>query len=195
MLTLNVPVLLASASPRRKQLLQMLNLSFSTASPNCDENITSKIPAEIVMDLALRKNNALKDQYPEHFILSADTLVFLGTQILEKPKSTEEAFQMLKSLSGNTHSVYTGICLRYSAKTVTTYQKTLVSFAHLSDAEINAYIATGSPMDKAGAYGIQDDYGALFIEKIEGDYFNVVGLPLQELYKTLKTEFPEIIAS
>lgn len=193
MLHFSVPFLLGSASPRRKQLLEKLNLSFQTATPNCEEQIPQLSAEEIVCNLALQKNDALAPQFPQHLILTADTLVFLDDHILGKPNDAAEARQMLEQLSGKTHTVYTGICLRFKERNICTAEKTLVRFGVLNADEIEAYIATGSPLDKAGAYGIQDDFGALFIEGIEGDYFNVVGLPLHRLYQTLKSHFPDLM--
>ncbi|HCR49778.1 MAG TPA: septum formation protein Maf, partial [Bacteroidetes bacterium] len=136
----------------------------------------------------------LIDQFPESLILAADTIVVLDEVILGKPKDPEEAFQMLKMLSGRSNTVFTGICLAQgiSKRMVTAVEQSEVFFYPMSDIEIRRYVASGSPMDKAGAYGIQDDWGALFIERIEGDYYNVMGLPLHLLYKTLKLNFADL---
>ncbi len=124
---------------------------------------------------------------PEGIIITADTIVVIKGKVIGKPKDKKEAEKILKTLSGRTHTVYTGFSVYNSlnGKTITDYEKTFVTFRKLAVHEIREYIAGGSPMDKAGAYGIQDDYGAVFIKKINGCYYNVVGLPLTKLYQTL----------
>jgi septum formation protein len=123
--------------------------------------------------------------------IGSDTIVVLGNEILEKPADSKDAAKMLQKLSSNTHTVYTGVALFDSAnkKEDIRYEETKVSFRQLNAKEIDAYISTGSPMDKAGAYGIQDDFGAVFVNRIEGCYYNIVGLPLQLLYKMLMEYF------
>lgn len=183
---------LASQSPRRQELLQTLGLNFRVLIDDTPEKADlSKTPAEIVKELAHQKaQNVLSHCRKGEIILSADTLVVFRGNILGKPNNKESARRMLDMLSGNTHEVYTGFCVidTEREKVYTDYECTQVTFKKLSDNEIENYIFTGEPMDKAGAYGIQG-LGALFIEKINGDYFNVMGLPLCKLGKILSTEF------
>ncbi|HRR10131.1 MAG TPA: Maf family protein [Rhodothermales bacterium] len=195
MIRFQAPLLLASQSPRRKQLLQMLGWDFRVQPSDITEIVPENFPPpEVVMSLARQKVEDLIDQFPESLILAADTIVVLDEVILGKPKDPEEAFQMLKMLSGRSNTVFTGICLAQgiSKRMVTAVEQSEVFFYPMSDIEIRRYVASGSPMDKAGAYGIQDDWGALFIERIEGDYYNVMGLPLHLLYKTLKLNFADL---
>ena len=151
--------------------------------------------------IADEKAAAVAGSLPGHLsgalVLGADTVVVLDGDVLGKPASREEAAAMLRRLSNATHRVFTGISLRHptSGAAATAHEVTAVRFAPLSDAEIERYVATGSPLDKAGAYGIQDDHGALFVERIEGDYYNVVGLPLRLLYETLSRHFPGLFVA
>ncbi len=187
-----IPIYLASKSPRRKKLLQQINLNFKTLSVDIPENyMENESPVKVVKRIALEKLEAAKKKINEGIIITADTIVVLNKKIIGKPGNAEEAFKILKRLSGKTHQVYTGFTI-YSYKknlTLIDYEKTFVTFRKLSDNEMKDYIKTGSPMDKAGAYGIQDDFGAVFVEKINGCYYNVVGLPLSKLYKTLQKAF------
>jgi septum formation protein len=182
-------LILASSSPRRKELLENLQLTFEVASSDADENFDPKLtPDEIVMELASRKAKAVgasKGQGPQSFIIGADTVVVLDGRVLGKPKDSTEAFDMLKALSGNTHSVYTGVAIIAPEKEEKFYVKTDVVFWELSDEEIRAYIDTGEPFDKAGAYGIQG-FGCMLVKEIKGDYFSVVGLPVSRTVRELK---------
>lgn len=187
--------ILASASPRRKELLGVMGLDFKIVVSNADENSISKdIPIGLyVQEIALLKAGAsaksvLKNK--EAVVISADTIVTLDGNILGKPSDVQSACEMLKKLSGRSHEVYTGYCvMRISdGKTVCNSVKTRVHFKELEDEKIDAYIRSGEPMDKAGAYGIQG-LGAMLIQKIDGDYFNVVGLPISALADTLEKEF------
>lgn len=187
--------ILASASPRRRELLGRLGMEFEVVVSEADEDaIPKNIPVKLyVQELAMLKAAATAKQVlrrKKAYVIAADTVVTLDGAILGKPSDAEDAFNMLKTLSGNSHEVFTGICvMRMSdAKTVCRAVKTEVRFKELTDEKIKAYIATGEPMDKAGAYGIQGK-GALLIDGINGDYFNVVGLPLAELAETLEKEF------
>ena len=146
-------------------------------------------------DIAGRKAAAADDVVDgaRALVLAADTIVVLDDQILGKPASDEEASHTLRRLSGRTHTVYTGYAVRHRGRTVLGHRATHVTFAELSDTEIARYVATGSPLDKAGAYGIQDDLGALLVERIEGDYSNVVGLPLRAVYETLRDPFADLL--
>ncbi len=193
---LRVPLILASRSPRRRKLLQQLGLDFEVHPSDLDEKATNhRLPEQLVEQLALEKARRVATRFPEALTLGADTIVVLEGEVLNKPADEAEARAMLRRLSGRTHTVYTGVALIHpgSQREIVDYEATRVTFAPLSDAEIDAYVATGSPLDKAGAYGIQDDYGAVFIRRIEGDYYNVVGLPLHRLYCMLRNYFPDLI--
>jgi septum formation protein len=191
LLQIQHPVILASQSPRRKQLLQQLGLEFSVQPSGLDE---TAVPfkndfGEFVTRLALLKAQdvAAKTQQ-RSIVIGADTIVVLKGEKLEKPLDAVDAARMLRALSDNVHTVFTGIALVDSESGVfkTACQETAVTFRELEEEEIVAYITTGSPLDKAGAYGIQDDFGAVFVREIAGDYYNIVGLPLELLYRKLK---------
>lgn len=188
MISTKLPIYLASKSPRRKKLLKQLNLKFKTVDLHFHEKINAgEDPVFIVKRLSIEKlNNALL-KIKSGIIITADTIVVIDNHILGKPKNKVDAKRILKKLSGRTHFVYTGFSIYNSSnnKIITDFEKTLVTFRNLEDNEIDEYISTGSPMDKAGAYGIQDDFGAVFIEKINGCYYNVVGLPLAKVYHSL----------
>ena len=153
-------------------------------------------PEDMVQVLALRKARHVAAQYPDALTLGADTVVVLSGDMLGKPDSPAEAERMLRRLSGATHSVYTGIALLHppSNRTVHTSERTDVTFHTLCAAEVTDYVASGSPLDKAGAYGIQDNYGPFFVRRIAGDYYNVVGLPLHRFYRILNEHFPDLLA-
>lgn len=191
-------VILASSSPRRKKLLEQINLTFEICPSEVEEVVDdSLLPEEVVTDLAKRKGEDVAAGKPDALIIAADTIVFFDSHILGKPASRDEAFKMLKNLSGHSHIVYTGV---YTARTkgndiinsFTLFEKTIVTFGTLTDEDILRYIDKESPYDKAGSYGIQDDLGSLFVKRIEGDYNNVVGFPLYSFYQSLKTTFPEV---
>lgn len=186
---MNKKIILASKSPRRKKLLEQVNIQFETISVDTpEEMLPNEDPASCVLRIAKEKCFAAKNICETGIILTADTIVVLDGKKLGKPEGKVEAKTMLKSLSSKTHSVYTGFCL-YDIEAnnfVTNYVETKVTFCKLSDEEIEEYITTGSPLDKAGAYGIQDDFGAVFINRIEGCYYNVVGLPLSKVYHEIK---------
>lgn len=186
---------LASASPRRKELLEKMGLQFSIVVSEADESTVSRdIPVNLyVQELALLKASATAKMLLRNkkaLIIAADTIVTLDGEILGKPDGEDGAKKMLSSLSGRTHEVYTGYCImRISdGKTVCNSVKTEVKFKTLKEQKIRSYIESGEPMDKAGAYGIQG-LGSMLIEKINGDYFNVVGLPVSALADTLEEEF------
>lgn len=181
-------IYMASSSPRRKKLLQQLNIPFKSISIDIDEKIKKgELPVKAVKRLSLEKMEEAKKIIKRGIIITADTIVVLDSQIIGKPKNKKDAEIILGKLSGKTHKVYTGFSIFNSAKRkmITGYEKTFVKFRGLNKKEIIEYISTGSPMDKAGAYGIQDDFGAVFVEKINGCYNNVVGLPLTKVYKSL----------
>ncbi|GIV59708.1 MAG: Maf-like protein [Rhodothermaceae bacterium] len=189
-------LVLASSSPRRRRLLEQLGLRFVVRPSDTEEVVPEGVsPETVVQALAREKAEAVAPAYPDALTLGADTIVVLDGEVLGKPADAAEAHAMLRRLSGNTHTVYTGIALVHPAsnRNVTAFEATRVTFAPLTDDEIAAYVATGSPLDKAGAYGIQDDHGALFIPRIEGDFFTVMGLPLHRLYRVLRTEFADLM--
>lgn len=188
-------IILASASPRRRELLGNMGLTFTVKVSKADEDgVDTQVPPEIyVQELALLKASAVAKTVIDNknaIIISADTIVVNDGKILGKPKDEGDAKEMLASLSGKTHSVYTGFCvMRLSdAFTVCKNVRTDVVFKNLTEEKIKRYIDTGEPMDKAGSYGIQG-LGAMLVDRIEGDYFNVVGLPVSELADVLETEF------
>lgn len=186
-------IILASASPRRKQLLGMLYADMRIIPSSVDEPAPNgQKPSDYAMELARLKAADVAVNYPESLVIGSDTIVVLKDRILGKPSGPEEAFSMLRHLSGQTHTVVSAVCLVLKGDNIRVFfESTSVTFAELSDTEINRYIATGSPLDKAGAYGIQDDLGALFVSRIEGDYYNVVGFPLHRFYTELKDFAPE----
>lgn len=188
MISSSTPIFLASKSPRRRKLLKQLNLKFKSFSVDMDEKIhKNELPNKAVLRLSKEKLDLAKLKVKSGIIITADTIVVLNKTILGKPINKKDAFRILKLLSGNTHIVYTGYSIfNFSnGKTISEYEKTEVTFRELTDDEIKDYINGGSPMDKAGAYGIQDDFGAVFIKKINGCYYNVVGLPLAKFYHAL----------
>ena len=192
MLVLRAPLVLASASPRRRSLLARLGLAFDVRPSDADETWPVGLEAgPAAAEVALRKARATTA--PGALVLAADTVVVLDGEVLGKPADAAEAARTLRRLSGRTHTVATGIALAHAGREATAHEITRVTFADLSDAEIAAYVRTGSPLDKAGSYGIQDDAGALLVERIEGDYFNVVGLPLRRLYATLRAFVPDLV--
>lgn len=179
-------LILASGSPRRRQLLEQIGLTFVVRSSDVDESVSPGLtPAQVVESLSARKGEAVAaEAAPGDLVLSADTVVALDGAILGKPRDRAEAEAMLTALSGRTHQVYTGVTLLQDGRRLTGHEVTAVTFRPLSPEEIAAYVSTGEPMDKAGAYGIQG-LGALLVERLEGDYFNVMGLPLCRLGQML----------
>ena len=182
-------LILASASPRRKELLEKIGLPFTVQPAKGEERITQKSPAAVVMELSRQKAEEIAAaQTGECIILGADTIVARGEEIMGKPKDAADAKRMLKSIADDCHQVYTGVTLiRTGAhpQSVTFQEKTDVFLYPISDAELDSYIASGDPMDKAGAYGIQGNF-AIHVKGIAGDYYNVVGLPIGRVYQELK---------
>ena len=181
-------IILASQSPRRRELLERMGIrNFRVVSADIDEREEEQLPPEqLVCRLALRKAEAVAEKAPKGaVIIAADTVVSLDGTVLGKPGDKLEAFKMLSTLSGNRHQVYTGLCVIWDGDKRTEYEVTDVTFRELGEKEIEDYIATGEPMDKAGAYGIQDQ-AAIFVEAMDGDYYNVMGLPLCALVKCLR---------
>lgn len=181
-------IYLASKSPRRRKLLKQLNLKFKCFSVDINEVIKkNEKPYLSVKRLSKEKMDKARQRVDQGIIITADTIVVLNGKQIGKPKNKTDAKRILRKLSGKVHTVYTGFSIYNTIrdKSVTDYEKTLVEFRNLSDKEIDDYTKTGSPLDKAGAYGIQDDFGAVFIKKITGCYYNVVGLPLTKVYQSL----------
>jgi septum formation protein len=178
-------LILASSSPRRAALLRQLGLEFQIIPSSVNENVDGyRSPVRLVTSLAREKANEVAAKVSEGVIVGADTVVVLDGKQLGKPRNATEAREMLHSLSGREHCVYSGFTLLHvpSRESMTDYEVTRVKFRDLSAKEIDAYVKSGSCFDKAGAYGIQDDFGAVFVERIEGCYYNVVGFPLTKFY-------------
>ena len=195
LLPAGVPVILASASPRRRALLSEIGLTFTALNPGADESYPPMMhPHEAVRFIAEKKARAVAEARAaageeKAVIIASDTLVEVDGVPLGKPKDEADAARMLNLLSGRHHNVHTGVCVIYGKQMLSAVDTTDVFFLPLDAKDIRDYIATGEPMDKAGAYGIQG-FGSLFIERIEGDYYGVMGLPVCMLYEMLK-EFPE----
>lgn len=182
---------LASNSPRRRELLSMLGMDFSVKVSDCDEDVKAPMPPrELVCELARRKALAVADMLDtaNTIVIGADTVVCDGERILGKPKSEDDAVGTLLSLSDRAHSVYTGIALVGCGKVVTDAVETKVVFDKISEAEARIYAKSGEPMDKAGSYGIQG-MGGFFVKELHGDYYNVVGLPIARLRVLLEANF------
>lgn len=189
MIKTDLPVYLASKSPRRRKLLKQIGIKFKSYSVKLNEDIVDgEHPVTCVKRLAFEKMEIAKLKVKEGIIITADTIVVLNKKVIGKPKNKKEAERFLSLLSGKVHTVYTGICVvnTKSKKKIVEVEKTRVEFRKIEKDEIKDYVAGGSPMDKAGAYGIQDDFGAVFVKKINGCYYNVVGLPLTKLYNSLR---------
>ncbi|WP_330441725.1 Maf-like protein [Flavobacterium sp. C4GT6] len=180
-------IILASGSPRRQKFLKELDIDFEIRLKDVEEIYAGHLKAEEITDfLAELKAAALTDTLSDNDILiTSDTIVWHKGKALGKPTDKEDAFEMLKSLSGNTHDVITSVCIKNSLKSVTFNETTKVTFNTLTDEEINYYLENYRPYDKAGAYGIQEWIGLVAIAKIEGSYVNVVGLPVDKVYQHL----------
>ncbi len=183
----NYHVILASKSPRRQFLLKELGLEFETRTKETEESFPAELVAEeIPLYLCRKKAEAFHDELkPNELVITADTVVWVGDQVLNKPENHADAVRMLKLLSGKMHQVFTGVCLSSLKKTVCFFGETKVYFKDLSDSEIEHYIRHSKPFDKAGSYGAQDWIGLVGVKRIEGTYFNVMGLPMFELYEEL----------
>lgn len=184
------PVVLASRSPRRVALLNQIGIRSEVVPADVDEVFDSTLtPQRNAIVLAEKKAMAVAKRHADAFVVGADTIVVLDNRLLAKPEDARDAQQMLRQLSGRSHTVVTGLSIVHFATSlvVSDFESTIVTFRNLPDDEIAAYIAGGSPMDKAGAYGIQDDYGAVFVTRIEGCFYNVVGFPLAKFYSLLKS--------
>lgn len=180
------PLILASSSPRRQELLQLLQIPFESIAADVNEDVSEQLKArKVVEQLAVRKAVAVAKLYPTHWVIGSDTIVVLADKILGKPVDRADAKAMLTALSGQTHEVYTGVAIVSGKRQRVFVETTKVTFWELSEAEIEAYLDSGEPFDKAGSYGIQG-YGSLFVQQIAGDYFSVVGLPVSRLARELK---------
>lgn len=185
MITTSVPIILASQSPRRAHLLKQIGLSFQVLPSSVPEDVDPlESSEETVTRLAFLKANEVASKFDRGIVIGSDTIVVIDDTVLGKPDTPEHAAAMLHQLSGRTHTVFTGFALVdvASKKSYIDHEKTEVTFRPLSASEIDGYVRTGSPMDKAGSYGIQDDFGAVFVERIAGDYYTVVGFPLSKFY-------------
>ncbi len=189
---INERIYLASQSPRRKELLERICSDVVVLAIDVDENMVSDMaPADIAIAIAQTKMNAaLPGITGTGYVITADTIVCFENKILGKPETEQAAAEMLKLLSGRQHQVYTGFCICHlqDRRLISSAAKTDVTFCELSQQEIDLYIRTGSSMDKAGAYGIQDPLGSVFVKSISGCYYNVMGLPLSQIYQTIRGE-------
>ena len=187
-------IVLASKSPRRREILEHLGLKINIMVSGADESgVTLTDPGKLTEKLALIKAQAVLSEALNRYggdsvIIASDTVVYAGGEILGKPQDKDDARRMLRILSGKDHSVISAIAVVYGEKTIVSHETTFVRFRELSDNDIEKYIESGEPFDKAGGYGIQDS-AAVFIERIEGDYFNVVGLPVYRLFSVLRENF------
>ncbi|MGY3213058.1 septum formation protein [Mucilaginibacter sp. HD30] len=184
--TMNKKIILASKSPRRQELLTLMDLDFRIVLKDVDESYPDGLsPEEIAVYIAKKKAEAFDEMVTDEVVLTADTIVSIGDKILGKPDNEEHAVEMLNLLSGNTHQVITGVCLFYKQEYHSFFDVSDVTFRHMSDEEIRHYVNKYKPMDKAGSYGIQEWVGVTGIVKINGSYTNVVGLPTEKLYQAL----------
>jgi len=179
-------LILASGSPRRKELFDLLEIPYRVEVSNADEVLDYNLPIEkMIENVAYQKGKAVYQNNQNSVVVAADTVVVIDNEILGKPKNKEMCKEMMKKLSGKTHDVITGIAIFVDGKVIQDYEITHVHFVKLTDEEINEYIESSEPYDKAGGYAIQGK-AALFIDKIEGNYHNVVGLPIYKVYSYLK---------
>lgn len=182
-------VILASASPRRKELMKEITSDFIIITSDIDEDKSYSLPPlEAVLDIAKRKGLKVQKNHPQDLIISADTIVVLNNKIIGKPKDAEDAVKILRELSNKTHEVITAFCMFKGDKFIERYVVSKVEFNDLTDELIKAYVATGSPLDKAGAYGVQDNDHFPIVKKVTGSMSNVIGFPIDEI----KEEFAKI---
>lgn len=186
-------IILASNSPRRKELLGGLDIPFEVITINgLDESFSEDLKGEeIPLFLSEKKSEAYSEFWskPETIVITADTIVWMNDKVLGKPKSREEALEMLRSMSGKSHYVYTGVCVRSAEKKVLFVCSSEVRFANLDETEIEYYVDKYQPYDKAGSYGVQEWIGYIGVEHINGSFYNIMGLPIQRLYTVMKKEF------
>ena len=179
-------IVLASQSPRRRELMQYLNVHFETVSPNIEEHMDMNLPIqERIESIAKQKARSVFEKRPDNLVIGCDTVVVFESEVLGKPITEENAIEMLKRLSGKTHVVYTSVAMISSKQKVSFTSKTEVTFYDLDDKEIEDYVKTKEPLDKAGAYTIQGG-GAIFVKEITGDFYTVMGLPIAKMYQTIK---------
>lgn len=179
-------IILASESPRRRELMMKLEIPFTTKPPYVEEIFdSSKSISSAIEAIAKQKADAVREKFPDEIIVGADTVVVVDQEVLGKPHTKENALLMLKKLSGRTHEVITAVAIVTPEQSDVFHVRTYVTFFELTQEEMEQYADTKEPLDKAGAYGIQGK-GAFFIEKIEGDYYNVIGLPISTLFRRLK---------
>lgn len=185
--SLQLPFILASNSPRRKEILTQAGFQFTVLPSDVDESFSASMsPQEVPVMLAERKAKALIENCANSLVLAADTVVILENEILNKPADKQDALHMLKKLSGKTHEVVTGIALASPQGIITAADSAMVRFRELADWEIEWYVRGGASLDKAGAYGVQDFIGMAGIEKLEGSFYTVMGLPIYHVYQLLK---------
>lgn len=186
-MTLELPkIILASKSPRRQELLKLMDIEFRIVLKEVDESYPEGLsPEEIALHIAEKKAKAFDETVEDEIVLTADTIVCVDDQILGKPENAAHAIEMLQLLSGRMHQVITGVCLLYKHRYHTFYDVSEVFFSQLADKEIRSYVDRYQPFDKAGSYGIQERIGLIGIERINGSYTNVVGLPTEKLYREL----------
>ena len=190
MLQLNKPLVLASNSPRRQQLMRDAGFEFTVKVKDTNEDFPKTMPAqEVPAYLARKKAEAFRQELNNEIVITADTIVVIENEILNKPKDVIEASQMLRKLSGRQHQVITGVCLMTQENTESFIDIAQVFFKELTDFEIDYYIKTCRPFDKAGAYGVQDFIGMVGIPRMEGSYFTVMGLPVHKVYEALSKYF------
>lgn len=183
----NIKVILASKSPRRQELLRLMDIDFRIVLKDVDESYPDNLtPEEIAVYIAEKKARAFDESIDDEVVLTADTIVSIDGLILGKPETTDDAFRMLQTLSGKVHKVITGVCLLYKHQYNLFHDVSEVFFRKLTDEEIRFYVGKYQPLDKAGAYGIQEWIGLVGIDRINGSYTNVVGLPTEKLYQQLK---------
>lgn len=188
MLNNDKKIILASKSPRRQELIKGLEMSFEVISYDIDESFDDSLQKqEIPLFLAYKKAEFFPNKLNENeILLTADTIVWVNNHVLNKPENEQCAFEMLSEICGNTHEVYTGVCLKSTQKTIAFSEKSEVTIKQLSDEEIWHYIKNYQPFDKAGSYGIQDWFGYIAVEKINGCFYNVMGLPINKVFDALK---------
>lgn len=179
-------ILLGSQSPRRRELMKLLDIPYTAISLNADESFPNDLVAEEIAEYLAEKKSLMYSLKPNELLITADTIVWIDNQVLNKPANSQEAVAMLKRLSGKAHYVYTGVCIRTLLHKFVFSDATKVYFNSLSDKEIEYYVSRYEPYDKAGGYGVQEWIGAVAISKIEGSYFNVMGLPVHLVYQHLK---------
>ena len=180
-------IILASKSPRRQELLRLMDVDFRVVLKDVDESYPDHLsPQEVAVYIAAKKAEAFDEDVTDEVVLTADTIVVIGGQILGKPETPEHAVEMLKMLSGSVHQVITGVCLLHKREYNKFFDVSEVFFRKLTDEEITSYVEKYSPLDKAGSYGIQERIGLIGIERINGSYTNVVGLPTEKVYQQLK---------